>query len=327
MSSISIVIPVFNKKRTLVRAVVSAVEQRVEQGYHEVVIVDDGSTDGGVESLPDHLLACIKVVRQPNAGVSVARNVGVRESSSDLVMFLDADDELLPGSAQAFINLSRCYGGASFYSGAHEKVSEYGDIFLPKGAWSPKKEGLIADFYREYRVNAGLVNSSSVCVRKKVFQEVGGFPVGERLGEDVYLWIMLAMHGELAHTGRVISRVYRNAQNRSAASNISNNAPPYFVKCFLMEDQGKALYRHQPGLRKLIFRLALWNALEAKETGAYGRVKSICKCYRSEPMQWAVLSIAKIIPARWIRRLRRVKSALLVRATAIRTIKNRSEEL
>lgn len=94
---ISIIVPVYNVKDELPRAVQSVRAQDYENW--ELVLVDDGSTDGS-SLICDRLLtedSRIKVIHQRNAGVVVARKNGLDISSGDWILFLDGDDELSPG--------------------------------------------------------------------------------------------------------------------------------------------------------------------------------------------------------------------------------------
>ena len=96
---LSTVIPLYNAVNWLEKAVDSVVSQRLEEEGHEVIIVDDGSTDGSAE-LADALanrLGSVKVIHQPNSGVSAARNRGLEEARGEWVHFMDADDWIIPG--------------------------------------------------------------------------------------------------------------------------------------------------------------------------------------------------------------------------------------
>ncbi|HEY4433327.1 MAG TPA: glycosyltransferase family A protein, partial [Candidatus Cybelea sp.] len=94
MPLVSVVVPLYNKARYVMRALQSVATQNVED--FEVIIVDDGSTDGGDEiaaGMPDPRF---RLLRQANAGPGSARNRGLQEASGEFVGFLDADDRWLP---------------------------------------------------------------------------------------------------------------------------------------------------------------------------------------------------------------------------------------
>lgn len=89
---ISVVIPLYNKAHTIVNTLNTVFNQTYQN--FEVIIVNDGSTDNGVEVINQTFIdSRIKIINQKNAGVSAARNRGVDESCGEYVAFLDGDDE------------------------------------------------------------------------------------------------------------------------------------------------------------------------------------------------------------------------------------------
>ncbi len=100
---ISVVIPLYNKEASIAQSLRSVLSQSYDD--FEVVLVDDGSTDGSmsiVESMQD---SRVRLIRQENGGPSKARNTGVKNAKGEWIVFLDADDELLPGALETFYSL------------------------------------------------------------------------------------------------------------------------------------------------------------------------------------------------------------------------------
>lgn len=108
MSTVSVVIPVFNNQDTLERAVSSVIQ---EPQVSEVILVDDGSKDLSF-SVAENIAAKHAIVRllfhpsHANKGAAASRNLGLAHSLSDWIQFLDADDELLPGKLAAQVDLA-----------------------------------------------------------------------------------------------------------------------------------------------------------------------------------------------------------------------------
>ena len=96
---VSIVIPAYNAAATIERAVASVIAQRVDM--KQTIVVDDGSTDGTADLVTQTFGRRITVIRQANAGACAARNAGIAASYAPLIQFLDADDELAPGTLAA----------------------------------------------------------------------------------------------------------------------------------------------------------------------------------------------------------------------------------
>ena len=89
------IIPLFNKKNYISKAIESLINQRIKK-FNNIIIVNDGSTDGSdliVEKLSKKYPS-IKLINQINLGSSMARNVGIKNSNADYLVFLDADDQL-----------------------------------------------------------------------------------------------------------------------------------------------------------------------------------------------------------------------------------------
>src|ERR1041385_2652402 len=97
VASVSIVIVCYNQARYLKEAIESAYAQTIQPS--EIIIVDDGSTDGTASVAAAY--PCADYVWQKNRGLAAARNTGLRFSSSDYILFLDADDRLLPNAVRA----------------------------------------------------------------------------------------------------------------------------------------------------------------------------------------------------------------------------------
>ncbi len=101
MAKVSTIIPAYNAERTIAQAIDSALSQDFEN--HEVVVVNDGSTDSTAAILKRYGNN-IQVITQRNSGLSAARNAGVRRSTSDYLAFLDADDIWVPGKLKTMVS-------------------------------------------------------------------------------------------------------------------------------------------------------------------------------------------------------------------------------
>lgn len=99
----SVVIPLYNKEKSIAQSLKSVLDQTYTN--FEIVVVDDGSTDKSVEVVKNIGDDRIQLLCQPNAGPSKARNTGVKNSKGDWIVFLDADDELLPEALSIFTEI------------------------------------------------------------------------------------------------------------------------------------------------------------------------------------------------------------------------------
>lgn len=179
---LSIVIPVYNKRSTVGRAIRSVLEQSVDE--YIVYIVDDGSTDGSSEEILKFDDRRINFIQQENLGVSAARNRGVEAAGSGIVAFLDADDYWDPDLLKEMLRVRLKYPEAGLYAVGYRTHSPSGlcaEISIDPGARG--NDQLVVDYiHRSYFGN--FVHSSSVMIPCEVLAEVGGFPVGEKFGEN-----------------------------------------------------------------------------------------------------------------------------------------------
>ena len=118
---ISVIIPLYNKEKIIERTLQSVLSQDYDD--YEVVIVDDGSTDKSVEIVKNllnqqNLRDKVRLISQSNGGPSKARNTGVKNANGEWIVFLDADDELLPGALKRFADIATAHGDADIIEGA-----------------------------------------------------------------------------------------------------------------------------------------------------------------------------------------------------------------
>lgn len=139
----SVVIPVYNKEKYISNSINSILQQSF--GDYEVIAVDDGSTDDSIKVLSSYGDERIRIVSQKNAGPSAARNHGVRAAKGEWILFLDADDEFLPGAFEHFHNLSMTQKGINCFvcnryteMGGKKKLIKFysdGEIANPYRLW------------------------------------------------------------------------------------------------------------------------------------------------------------------------------------------------
>ena len=212
---ISVVIPLYNKEAEVGRAVLSVVEQSLAP--REIIVVDDGSTDGSravvQRIIEEHPEACIRLIVQDNAGVSAARNRGIREAQGDFVALLDADDAWLTGYIAEVCRLMEYYPDADAYSTAFNIVSGESCVAAPV----PTCEGYI-DVASEALCGRYPIIPSTATLRRSMLLEVGGFPEGMRIGEDQWLWVRMVQCGaRFCFSPMRLVRYSRTASNRSAS--------------------------------------------------------------------------------------------------------------
>ncbi len=211
--SISAVIPLYNKGPHIQRTLDSVRSQTAPP--REVIVVDDGSTDGGGEVARSWADPRLIYIRQDNQGEGAARNRGIDAAGGELIAFLDADDAWAPDFLAAILRLRKKFPQAGAYATAYRVVCPRGLLRTPDFPVLPPgvEEGLIRHYFRH-----GLyfpVWSSAVAVPRKVMQEIGGFQVGEPKGADVDAWLKIALRFPLAFGRQPQATYFQDAVNRT----------------------------------------------------------------------------------------------------------------
>jgi glycosyltransferase involved in cell wall biosynthesis len=190
---VSAIIPTYNRRREIFLAIASALRQ--SERLHEIVVVDDGSTDGTWEDVSalarDRSAPRIVLHRQSNAGPSAARNAGARLASGEFIAFLDSDDtwheektarQLAVFEADPELALVGC-------------VPEGMNVF-PQQTVVPI--GIDRLLFRNYFLTPG------VMVRREVLGAAGGFAEDMRRCEDYELWLRIASRHRCALLNEVL---------------------------------------------------------------------------------------------------------------------------
>ena len=213
MPKFSIIIPVYNVEAYLVECLDSVFCQTFTDW--ECIIVNDGSTDHSYDIARDYIeshklpitnhQSPIVLLSQQNAGVAAARNFGVAHSSGDYICFLDADDWWAPLYLERMAELIGRYPDAGLYSCRYWYVKNGRNedrirnlVFLDSDAAQPQY-GLIDYSLSYYRGAAMPVCTDCALMRRSLFDEMGGFPLGIRLGEDFLLWAKIALQYPVAY--------------------------------------------------------------------------------------------------------------------------------
>ena len=196
---ISVIIPLYNKSATVKQTIKTVLDQTISD--YEIIVVDDGSTDNGIELIKEINNPQIRVIEQENRGVSSARNHGIQEARGEWIAFLDADDEWAPTHLESLVSLSKKYPQCDITACAYQFSNLYGNVkdIILNGV--PNSEDFILDsYFYVATISSPPIHSSSVMVRKSALQTIGGFPEGVHQGEDLLTWARLAANGKIAYS-------------------------------------------------------------------------------------------------------------------------------
>ena len=238
---ISVIIPLYNKERSIVTTIESVLSQTYKDW--ELIIVDDGSTDRSADVVRDFIRANdemsradalndplslndgkFRLIYQANAGVSAARNRGIMEAKGEYVVFLDGDDIWEMDFLKEMVRLIDDYPEKSIYGLGCEQIKR------------GEKPELKESYYRgesgwSYVTMA--FTGSSACVNKKDAIDVGLFDTRMTHGEDLDMWWrLMLLHGGASYL-RPYAYYIQDAENRA----MHRLAPlqkhiPYYVDKF-----------------------------------------------------------------------------------------------
>ena len=179
---VSVIIPTYNRKHTLKRAIQSV---RIQSSPpFEIIVVDDGSNDGTKDwvkqEYPD-----IKYIYQKNSGVSSARNKGIKIARGDWIALLDSDDEWLPNKLNEQINKIKL--------NLDVKILHSNEIWIRNGVRvnQMKKHKKFGGYIFEKCLDMCRISPSSVMLKKAIFDDIGNFDESLKICEDYDLWLRI----------------------------------------------------------------------------------------------------------------------------------------
>jgi GT2 family glycosyltransferase len=263
---VSVVVPLYNKEPYIARALDSILAQTLAS--IEVIVVDDGSTDGGARVVSACRDARVRLIRQANSGPGAARNRGVREARADLIAWLDADDSWEPEYLAESAWTLEQYGPAVTsltwamleFPGPVSTAVRWKRIGIPEGRYrvtAATTPELMAGFL------AHMLPSSTV-MRRSVFLALGGFYEKNRClyAEDAYLWLKLLLTSEVAFCSR--APVHKDCAAAALSTNLAGVRP---VEPFLL-DPSEVETACPSELRPLLHSVLALRA--CKTAGVYG---------------------------------------------------------
>jgi glycosyltransferase involved in cell wall biosynthesis len=193
MAKVSVVIPVYNGAATIGRALESIFAQTFTD--HEIIVVDDGSTDR-TRAILEQYGDRVRLVEQPNRGPSAARNNGARHSSGEYLAFLDADDVWMPRKLELTVAAMLADPDAALVYSDLIVVNEAGEGFRrshirPDTAHAPSMDEMLARIWP--------IMPSTVVMRRSAFDRTGGFCEQLSGPEDIHFWLLAREQGHFIY--------------------------------------------------------------------------------------------------------------------------------
>lgn len=220
--TISVIIPNFNRERSIVKAINSVLAQ--SYANFELIIVDDCSTDDSLKKISKLSDRGIKVLQlDKNSGAAAARNHGIKNSTSEFISFLDSDDTLEP----------------DFLKVSHEKLSKTdkqigfmwtGSNIIRKGKkheqiWIPERRGTPNNtFLEELKIGIG----AGITVKREVFEKCGYFDERLPAAEDTEFFFRITKQYDYVYSTDYLINIFRDSNDRMS-KNVKNIARAYNI--------------------------------------------------------------------------------------------------
>jgi len=200
----AVVIPCFNQAHYLGEAIESALSQTLPPS--EVVVIDDGSEDNSYEVAGRY--DEVQRTRQQNSGVAAARNVGWKRTSAEYLVFLDADDRLVPEALELGIEALQRRPQVAFVAGFSRDIG--GDGHAKGGSRQPL---VSQDHYLRLLEDCFIWSGSSIVYRRSALEAVGGFDESLDAADDYELYMRLARRFPVFCHGGVVTDYRRHGTN------------------------------------------------------------------------------------------------------------------
>lgn len=229
----SVVVPLYNKGPHIERAIASALAQSLLP--LEIIVVDDGSSDGGYEWVKAQANDLIRHEQRsgPGAGGYAARNRGIELARGEWIAFLDADDEWHPNHlaelAAALAHAANAENVVTLFSGYEDIFPadrHETDPFTLRFAGERMEMDFKALLGHWVALNGSPIWTSATACRRTSLLEAGAFPDGRcSRGGDKDTWLRVAHLGNAVYTGTITANYYRDAVNMTTNKAFSNTVP------------------------------------------------------------------------------------------------------
>jgi glycosyltransferase involved in cell wall biosynthesis len=209
---VSVIVPCFNHGRYLREALASVGTPEVRT---EIIVVDDGSSDSTSDVIATFDTTNeFRSVRQHNAGLAAARNRGLRESRGRYIVFLDADDRLVPGAIELGVAKLDERPECAFVFGRCRMMDQDGTVLV-----TPDQPRIVRDHYRELLRQNYIWMPAMAMFRRDPLERIGGFNSDVNAAADYEMYLHLARHYPVHDHAQMVAhyRKHDGSMSRNAA--------------------------------------------------------------------------------------------------------------
>ncbi len=229
MIRFSVIIPLYNKANFVQKTIESVLNQTFND--FEVIIVNDGSTDNSLAVVNRINDPRIRIFSKENGGVSIARNFGIKKALYDFITFLDADDLWLPDFLETIKGMIEHHSQAGIFATGYTYINHLGNKLDMVNTNLPKGAVVFVDNYCRALIKKEIAHfcTGTICVKRKLFDIIGGFREGVKRGEDLDMWVRLSIVSSIVWKNEPKLLVHGFSENNATFNNNSfNDEFPYW---------------------------------------------------------------------------------------------------
>jgi glycosyltransferase involved in cell wall biosynthesis len=283
--AVSVIVPLYNKAETVEETINRALAQTFAD--IEMIVVDDGSTDGSASLVAGISDPRITLILQDNAGVSAARNRGILRARADWIALLDADDHW--DMAHLERHWLAVQGGNAEAAFSNVRLESRPETPMIAG---DVPAGFVRDYFDFALAQGGYPNmTSAMFIRRDALIEAGLFTVGVAMGEDIDLWCRLALRAPMLYTGALTATYNDVPHGHSTARNLSRRPEfPFFAACLpTLLDRGEVPAHLEASARRYANFLVLEYARQLLDRGLNSEARDVLRHHcnlRLDPMRF-----------------------------------------
>lgn len=241
--NISTIIPTYNRRHTLGRAIQSILSQSFQPA--EIIVIDDGSIDG-TKRWVETTYPAIKLIVQPNQGVSAARNVGIKSAKYNWIAFLDSDDEWLPDKLERQVEAFNQNPGIKF---CHTE-----EIWVRNGVRvnQKKKHQKYGGDIFEQCLDMCRISPSSAIFHQSLLHDVGYFDEAFFVCEDYDLWLRITAEYPVLFLDEPLIKKYGG--HRDQLSIVPDGIETYRIQVLEKLIQQKFTFSQNKSMEKMLIQ-------------------------------------------------------------------------
>ena len=227
MPFFTVIIPLYNKEKYIKNAIKSVLNQTFTD--FNLLIINDFSTDKSVEIASKYISDTVEIIHhKKNAGLAAARNSGIKNSNSNYITYLDADDLWKPTFLESIFQLIQNFPEARIFGTNYEEI--WDDVIKNPHNGSKILPIDFTGYINFFKINLkqGIYTHGSVCFHKEVFEKIGYYNEDIGFSEDLDFNIRANYNFKLAYDNSIQMSYFMQTENQLTQSSLLNKTIPDF---------------------------------------------------------------------------------------------------